>query len=115
MAMTQRILVVDDEAATVTGLKALLSGWGYEVEGSLDAEDALGRVLKFRPALVIADLVLPGMDGIAFLRSLQQEQPQVPVIILTGHATIESAVAATREGAYDYLTKPVDVQRLRIL
>jgi DNA-binding NtrC family response regulator len=113
--MAQRILVVDDEEATVTGLKALLSGWGYEVDGSLDAEDALGRALKFRPALVIADLVLPGMDGIAFLRSLQQEQPQVPVIILTGHATIESAVAATREGAYDYLTKPVDVQRLRLL
>ncbi|HET8578033.1 MAG TPA: sigma-54 dependent transcriptional regulator [Methylomirabilota bacterium] len=113
--MTQRILVVDDEEATVTGLKALLSGWGYEVEGSLDAEDALGEALKFRPALVIADLILPGMDGIAFLRALQQEQPQVPVIILTGHGTIESAVAATREGAYDYLTKPVDVQRLRIL
>ena len=113
--MAQRILVVDDEEATVSGLKTLLAGWGYEVDGSLDAEDALGRALKFRPSLVIADLVLPGMDGIAFLRSLQQEQPHVAVIILTGHGTIESAVAATREGAYDYLTKPVDVQRLRLL
>jgi DNA-binding NtrC family response regulator len=113
--MTQRILVVDDDDATLSGLKALLSGWGYEVEGAVDGAEALEKALKFHPALVIADLVLPTLDGLGLLRALQKDQPQVPVIILTGHGTIDSAVNATREGAYDYLTKPVDVGRLRLL
>jgi DNA-binding NtrC family response regulator len=113
--MTQRILVVDDDDATLSGLKTLLSGWGYEVEGAVDGAEALEKALKFHPALVIADLVLPALDGLGLLRALQKDQPQVPVIILTGHGTIDSAVNATREGAYDYLTKPVDVGRLRLL
>jgi DNA-binding NtrC family response regulator len=113
--MTQRILVVDDEEAALSGLKLLLSGWGYEVEGAVDGAEALETALKFHPALVIADLILPTLDGLGLLRALQKEQPQVPVIILTGHGTIDSAVNATREGAYDYLTKPVDVGRLRLL
>src|SRR6266508_3901562 len=107
--MTQRILVVDDDEATLSGLKTLLSGWGYEVEGAVDGAEALEKSLKFRPALVIADLILPTLDGLGLLRALQKDQPHVPVIILTVHGTIDSAVNATREGAYDHLTKPVDV------
>jgi DNA-binding NtrC family response regulator len=70
---------------------------------------------SFRPALVITDLVMPAVDGLGLLNTLQKDHPAVPVIILTGHATVDTAVAAMREGAYDYLTKPVDIERLKVL
>src|SRR3990170_1719395 len=85
--MGQRILVADDEGASRKGLKALLANWGYEVEEASNGEEALQKAAAFLPA----------------------------VIILTGHGTIETAVAAMKQGAYDYLTKPVDVPRLRVL
>ena len=113
--MRRRIFVVDDEEASRKGLSALLSKWGYEVEEASNGEEALQKALTFRPAVVIADLVMPGLDGIGLLKAFQQEQSFATVIILTGQGTIESAVAAMKEGAYDYLTKPVDVARLRLL
>ncbi|MEA3508890.1 MAG: sigma-54 dependent transcriptional regulator [candidate division NC10 bacterium] len=113
--MGHRILVADDEGASRKGLKALLSNWGYEVEEASDGEDALQKGVAFLPAVVIADLVMPKLDGQGLLKAIQEELPFATVIILTGHGTIEAAVAAMKEGAYDFLTKPVDVPRLRIL
>ncbi len=113
--MKHRILVADDEAASRKGLKALLSNWGYEVEEASDGEEALQRAVAFLPAVVVADLVMPKLDGLGLLKAIQEELPFATVIILTGHGTIETAVDAMRHGAYDYLTKPVDVARLRIL
>ncbi len=113
--MKHRILVADDEAASRKGLKALLSNWGYEVEEASDGEEALQRAVAFLPAVVVADLVMPKLDGLGFLKAIQEELPFATVIILTGHGTIETAVDAMKHGAYDYLTKPVDVPRLRIL
>jgi DNA-binding NtrC family response regulator len=110
-----RVLVADDDRDSCHALSALLTGWGYEVDEATDGGAALDRAIAFRPSLIITDLVMPGMDGLALLRALRVELPASSVIVLTGHATIETAVAAMREGAYDYLTKPVDLRRLRAL
>ena len=109
------ILVVDDEEDSRSALQIILMDWGFEVEVAADGQEALKKASMSRPALVISDLVMPEVDGMSLMSSLQRELPRVPVIILTGFATVDSAVAAMREGAYDYLTKPVDIERLRVL
>ncbi len=113
--MKHRILVADDDESARSGLASLLSTWGYEVEEAVDGKDALERACAFRPSVVIADLVMPGLDGLGLLKPLAASLPSAAVILLTGHATIETAVSAMKDGAYDYLTKPVDPIRLRVL
>lgn len=113
--MSHRILVADDEEASRTGLKALLENWGYEVREAADGQEALETATAFLPALVISDLVMPRLDGLGLLKTLQTELPFATVILLTAHGTVETAVEAMKEGAYDYLTKPVDIPRLRLL
>jgi len=113
--MALRVLVADDEAAARKGLTSLLSGWGYEVEEASDGEEALQKATVFLPSVVVSDLVMPKVDGLALLKSLQQELPFVSVIVLTGQGSIDSAVVAMKEGAYDYLMKPVHVGRLKAL
>ena len=113
--MKHRILVVDDEQDSRAGLTLLLSSLGYEVEGVADGEAALDRASSFRPHVIITDLVMPGLDGLDLLKSIGSVAPSSAVIMLTGHASIETAVQAVRDGAYDYLTKPVDPQRLQVL
>jgi DNA-binding NtrC family response regulator len=113
--MATRILLVDDDPDSLAGLALLLEGWGYQVEQALDGEEAVEKALARRPDLVIADLVMTGMDGLTLASTIQQECPGLSVIILTGHATVDSAVAAMKQGIYDYLTKPVDTRRLRLL
>jgi len=110
-----RVLVVDDEESPRTGLSSLLSTWGYEITAAEDGQRGLERAAVFRPSVVITDLVMPGMNGIDLLRELKHELPGAAVVILTGHASIETAMTAVREGAYDYLTKPVDPRRLRMV
>jgi DNA-binding NtrC family response regulator len=113
--MALRVLVADDEAAARKGLTSLLSGWGYEVEEASDGEEALQKATVFLPSVVVSDLVMPKLDGLALLKALQEELPFVSVIMLTGQGSIDSAVAAMKEGAYDYLMKPVHVGRLKAL
>jgi DNA-binding NtrC family response regulator len=113
--MKQRILIADDDEAGRSGLAALLSTWGYEVQEAVDGKDALERAPVFRPSLVIADVVMPVIDGNGLLKPSAAAVPEAAVILLTGHGSIETAVCAMREGAYDYLTKPVDPRRLRVL
>jgi DNA-binding NtrC family response regulator len=113
--MKQRILIADDDDSARSGLAALLSTWGYEVREAIDGKDALVQAPDFEPAIVIADLVMPGLDGLGLLKPLAEADPNVVVILLTGHATVETAVSAMRDGAYDYLTKPVDPRRLRAI
>ncbi len=110
--MPKRILVVDDDASSRTGLQALLERQGYRVETAATGADALERVRSFRPSVVLADLVMPGMDGLELLQNLQEEAPFTVAILLTGQGTIETAVKAMKAGAYDYLTKPVDLGHL---
>ncbi|HEV8440616.1 MAG TPA: sigma-54 dependent transcriptional regulator [Methylomirabilota bacterium] len=113
--MNLKILVVDDEESSRRGLTTLLSGWGYGVEPAADGEEALEKARGLLPSVVITDLVMPKLDGRALLKALQEELPFATVILLTGQGSIDIAVAAMKEGAYDFLTKPVDVARLKIL
>ena len=113
--MGLKILVVDDETAARRGLVSLLSGWGYAVEEAADGQEALEKAVAVLPSVVLTDLVMPRLDGHALLKSLRDEVPFAAVILLTGQGTIETAVAAMKDGAYDYLTKPVDVARLKLL
>jgi DNA-binding NtrC family response regulator len=113
--MRQRVLIADDDEAARSGLADLLSSWGYEVEQAVDGKDALEKAPAFGPSVVIADLVMPALDGVALIKPLAEVYPNAVVILLTGHGTVETAVSAMREGAYDYLTKPVDPRRLRVL
>jgi DNA-binding NtrC family response regulator len=113
--MNKRVLVVDDDPDSCSALKELLSAWGYETAEAFDGEEALERARAFRPALVLSDLIMPGLDGLELLKALRVELPSSAIILLTGNATVESAVAAMKDGAYDYITKPVDIRRLEVL
>ena len=111
----ERILIVEDDAAARVGLEQLIRGWGFTVESARDGDEALEKVTAFRPSIVLTDLVMPRMNGIELLRALQQQGEHVTTVILTAQGTVETAVEALKQGAYDYLTKPVDLQRLKIL
>jgi len=111
----ERVLIVEDDAAARIGLEQLLRSWGFVAESAVDGEEALAKVTSFRPAIVISDLVMPRMDGLALLRALHTQGADVTTLLLTAQGTVETAVEAMKDGAYDYLTKPVDIQRLKIL
>ena len=113
--VSERVLVVEDDAAARVGLVQLVKSWGFLAESASDGEDALVKVTSFRPSIVISDLVMPRMDGLALLRALQSQDADVTTLLLTAMGTVETAVEAMKEGAYDYLTKPVDIQRLKVL
>jgi DNA-binding NtrC family response regulator len=112
--MGDRILVVDDESGAREGLRRLLEAWGYESEAAASADEALVRIERDRPSTVITDLVMPGMDGLEFVRRLK-DQYAIPVIVFSGQGTIEAAVEAVKLGAQDFLEKPVEPARLKIL
>src|SRR5260370_28165147 len=115
MSSKPTILIVDDEEASRAALQTILGTWGYATEVASEGREALEKATALRPSLVVTDLMMPDMDGLSLLTALQQEMPRIPVIILTGRATVDTAVGAMRQGAYDYLTKPVDLDRLRLL
>jgi len=112
---SERVLVVEDEPATRLGLTELLRTWGYTTDSASDGEEALARVTSFRPSIIISDMVMPRMGGLELLRALADDGGDYTVIILTAQGTVESAVEAIKDGAYDYLTKPIEPQRLKIL
>ena len=111
----ERVLIVEDDAAARVGLEQLVRGWGFAVETAGDGAEALDKVTTFRPGIVLTDLVMPRMTGLELLRAMQQQDDHVTTVILTAQGTVETAVEAIKLGAYDYLPKPVDLQRLRIL
>ena len=111
----ERVLIVEDEPSTRVGLTELVSTWGFTTESAADGEEAVQRITTFRPSIVISDLVMPRMGGLELLRALKDEGTAITTVILTAQGTVETAVEAIKEGAYDYLTKPVEPQRLKIL
>jgi two-component system, NtrC family, response regulator HydG len=111
---TGRILAVDDERATCEAVAEMLGRWGHKVETAFDGNDALKKATEFRPDVVLSDLAMPETDGIWLLRALREDLPDCPVVFLTGRATIDAAVEAIREGAYDFIEKPVDPARLKV-
>ncbi len=114
-ASGERVLIVEDDTFALTGLIELLRSWGYEADGAADGEQGLSKVTEFRPAIVISDLVMPRMDGLQLLHALQPDLDDLTFVLLTAQGTVDTAVEAMKAGAYDYLTKPVDFGRLRIL
>jgi len=113
--MSRKVLIADDDHPSREGLAALLDGWGYAVEQAADGAQALDKARAVQPSVVITDLVMPAMGGLELLRSLGEELPFATVILLTGQGSIDVAVTAMKEGAYDFLTKPVEVSRLKLL
>jgi DNA-binding NtrC family response regulator len=111
----ERVLIVEDDAAARVGMEQLIKSWGFSVEAAGDGDEALEKVSVFRPGIVLTDLVMPRMSGLELLRALKEQGEHTTTVILTAQGTVETAVQAIKEGAYDYLTKPVDLQRLRIL
>ncbi|MDR0316416.1 MAG: sigma-54 dependent transcriptional regulator [Treponema sp.] len=113
--MKFKLLIVDDEKNIREGLAASLEMDGYETVCAEDGNEAWKRFGKGDIDLVITDLRMPGLSGEELLRRILAETPGFPVIILTGHGTVENAVTAMREGAWDFLTKPVNLDRLSLL
>ena len=110
-----RVLIVEDDPTTRLGLTELVRTWGFTAEAAADGAEALQRITAFRPSVVISDLVMPRMGGLELLRAIKEEGGDLTVVILTAQGTVETAVEAIKEGAYDYLTKPIEPQRLKIL
>ena len=110
-----RILIVDDEESTRELFAELLQRWGYEVDQTADGHGALKLAAETHPDVIISDLVMPKLDGLALVRALREEQPDTPVVIITGKGTIDAAVEAVREGVFDFVEKPLDPARLRVI
>jgi len=113
--MTFRILVADDEKNIRLGLARSLEMDGYAVVQAEDGQEALRIMLKSEIDLVVADLRMPKLPGDELLKKIVSSYPAIPVIILTGHGTVDSAVEAMHNGAYDFITKPVNLERLSLL
>ena len=114
-ALGERVLIVEDDPATRSGLAELVQAWGFLTDEAADGEEAMRKVTTFRPAIIVSDLVMPRMGGSDLLRALKDQLTDITFILLTAQGTVDSAVEAIKEGAYDYLSKPVEPQRLQIL
>jgi len=108
-------LIVEDEENERTGLAELLSGWGYRTDTANDGAEGLEKAANWAPSIVITDMKMPRMGGLELLERLANDSRTMAVIVVTAQGTIDSAVQAMRMGAYDYITKPIDTNRLRTI
>jgi len=113
--VSKRVLVVDDDASIRESFEYHLARAGYEVASAEGAGTALDMLCAFDPGVVITDIRMPEMDGLELLRQLRVAAPETEVLVITAHEGMQSASAAMREGAYDYLVKPVDLDRIEAL
>jgi len=104
-----RVLVVDDEPSVVEVFREFLSGEGYALSVALSGEEAVRLIPEIKPDLVLTDINLPGLSGLEVMRFAKRVDPEVAVIVVTGYASASTAIDALREGAYDYVTKPFDL------
>jgi DNA-binding NtrC family response regulator len=110
-----RILITDDDGDLRELLTEAVKNWGYEVSVAKDGEEALRKLRMERYDIVITDLMMPGMDGLTLLKKIKELDKEILVIIITGYATIETAVKAIETGAYDYIAKPFRLDELMIV
>lgn len=108
------ILIIDDEKAIRKTLTEILSFEGYKVEEAADGEEGLKKFREKSYDLVLCDIKMPKLDGIEFLQKAGESNPDIPIIMISGHGNIETAVEAVKKGAYDYISKPPDLNRLLI-
>jgi two-component system, NtrC family, nitrogen regulation response regulator NtrX len=108
------ILIIDDEKAIRKTLTEILSFEGYKIEEAADGEEGLKKFKEKNYDLVLCDIKMPKLDGIEFLQKANEVNPDIPIIMISGHGNIETAVDAVKKGAYDYIAKPPDLNRLLI-
>lgn len=108
------ILIIDDEKAIRKTLSEILSYEGYKIDESGDGEEGFRKFREKEYDVILCDIKMPRMDGIEFLEKAKEFNPDIPIIMISGHGTIETAVEAVKKGAYDYISKPPDLNRLLI-
>ena len=112
--MKSRILVIDDESAIRDSLKMILEYDGYDVQGAATGQDGLVLVDRDQPELVLLDIKMAGMDGLEVLQRLKAGHEALPVVMISGHATVSTAVEATKLGAFDFIEKPLSTERVLV-
>lgn len=112
--MYPAVLIVDDETTIIESLDGILSDDGFEVIHAYNGYEALKKIESHSPDIVLLDIWMPGMDGIDTLKEIKKIAPNLPVVMITGHGTIESAVDATKSGAYDFLEKPLSIDKVMV-
>jgi two-component system nitrogen regulation response regulator NtrX len=110
----QKILVIDDERAIRNVLKDILSNEGFQVDEAADGEEGWKKFQAANYDLVLCDIKMPKMDGLEFLQQATAAKADIPIIMISGHGTIETAVDAVKKGAFDYISKPPDLNRLLV-
>jgi len=110
--MYPAVLIVDDESTIIDSLEGILSDDGFEVIHAFNGYEALKKIDSHSPDIVLLDIWMPGMDGIDTLKEIKQHHPSLPVVMITGHGSIESAVDATKSGAFDFLEKPLSIDKV---
>jgi two-component system nitrogen regulation response regulator NtrX len=113
--MPEHILIVDDEKNILQTLAPILQDEGYEISTAENGTDALRLVREESPVVVLLDIWLPDIDGIEVLKKIKEQQPEVIVIMMSGHGTIETAVKATKLGAYDFIEKPLSMEKVSLI
>ncbi len=113
--VAETICIVDDEPAILHSLSSILEDEGYQVSVATNGVEGMKVVRSDSPDLVILDIWMPEMDGLETLKRLRSQFPGILVVMMSGHGSIETAVKATKLGAYDYLEKPLDLEKVTIL
>lgn len=114
MTKPYRVMVVDDDSAHRTMLRTLVGGWGYEILEADDGESAIAEVDERAVDLILMDIRMVRVSGIEALDKIKSINPAIPIVLMTAYASIEMAVDALKKGAYDYLTKPLDFEKLKL-
>ena len=110
----QNILIIDDEEDILDTLSEVISKWGYLPIVARDGEDALKKFDEVPIDLILSDIRMPKMDGLSLLEKIKRLSPHTIIILLTGYPSIETAVKAMKNGAFDYLTKPINLDELKV-
>ncbi|MEO8373080.1 MAG: response regulator, partial [Candidatus Solibacter sp.] len=108
----KNVLVVDDDESLRRITQMQLEEAGYAAVTAANGDEALRMIEEDAPALVITDLKMPGISGLELLRKVREQYPQTAVVLVTAFGTVQTAVAAMKAGAYDYITKPIDYEEL---
>jgi two-component system nitrogen regulation response regulator NtrX len=110
--MTGHVMIVDDEKMICQSLMGILEDEGYEVSFAYDGPSALEKIREESPDMVLLDIWMPEMDGLEVLKRLKQDRPNLPVVMISGHGSVESAVTSTKLGAFDFIEKPLDADKI---
>ena len=110
--MAKTLLVVDDEKSILQSLTGILSDEGFDVLAAESGAEALDKIKEATPDLVLLDIWMPGIDGIETLQKIREDYPYLQVVMMSGHGSIEAAVKATKIGAYDFVEKPLSLEKL---